>query len=77
METDGHWPLARKVPELGDRTAICCECGAQPKRVALLPGLLDAWHRVHRAGMRLAPVEYSWPQEMSGLSAGGYAGGYL
>jgi len=72
VQTDGHWPLAREVPELGGQLAVCCECGAQPKRVALLPCFLAAWHEVHRAGLRLPAVEYAWPLEMAGLSAGGY-----
>jgi hypothetical protein len=71
QETDGHWPLARKVPELGDRTAICCECGQRPKRIATRFSMLHAWHQTHRRALKLVPLEYSWPGKMEGLSAGG------
>ena len=72
MQTDGHWPLAREVPELGSRLAICCECGARPKRIASLAGCHTTWHEVHRAGLRLPAVDYTWDGEASGLSTGGY-----
>lgn len=71
MDTDGHWPLAREVPELGGQVAICCECGERPKRIASRYSMLNAWHQTHRRGLRLVPVEYTWPGEPAGLSTGG------
>jgi hypothetical protein len=70
--TDGHWPVARKVPELGNRTAICCACGERPKKIAARVSMLHVWHQVHRRGLRLRPVSYAWPGRMEGPSAGGY-----
>lgn len=72
VQTDGHWPLARKVPELNGRTAICCECGRAPKRIASRASMLYVWHQVHRCGLNLPRVTYVWAGEMQGLSQGGY-----
>jgi hypothetical protein len=69
-ETDGHWPLARAVPELNGCRAICCECGEQPKKLAARSSMQHVWHASHRRKLRLIPVDYVWPRRMEGLSTG-------
>lgn len=70
--TDGHWPFARPVPAAGPGTFICCECGEAPARRPARASMQHAWHQAHRRKLGLQPVEYAWPDAMTGLSTGGY-----
>ena len=71
--TDGHRPLATKLPRFNGLTAIACECGETPVKMAARNSMRHCWHQSHRRKLGLQPVEYRWPENsyMVGLSTGG------